>query len=61
MREVEKEKQVVQILARFPDTARQLAGAPENASVRLIKAAFDRDPCGFSMDDRDLYEVVWYA
>lgn len=50
----------VEILARFPETARKLAGAPENASVRMIKSAHDRDPYGYSpVDDRNLYEVVW--
>ena len=59
--EEQKVERKVQILARFPETARDLAGAPKNASVRMIESAYDRDPYGFKHDDRDLYEVVWYA
>lgn len=58
--EGQKVERKIQILARFPETARELAGAPENASVRMIESAFDRDPYGYSMDDRNLYEVVWH-
>ena len=59
--EEQKVERKVQILARFPETARDLAGAPKNASVRMIKSAGDRDPYDFKHDDRHLYEVVWYA
>ncbi len=53
------EEKRVQILARFPETARELAGAPKNASVRMIKSAHERDPYDVWKDDRHLYEVVW--